>query len=29
MVLLGVRYGTGRHIVDLPPENIPIAFKVC
>jgi hypothetical protein len=27
-VLLGVHYGTGVHLVDLPLENIPIAFKV-
>ncbi|TVY81540.1 hypothetical protein LSUE1_G001882 [Lachnellula suecica] len=26
-VLLGVKYGTGRHLADLPPANIPEALK--
>jgi hypothetical protein len=29
-VLIGVKYGTGRHVVDIVPQsNIPIALKVC
>jgi hypothetical protein len=27
-VIVGVQYGTGRHLVDIPVENIPIAMKV-
>jgi uncharacterized protein (DUF3820 family) len=27
-VIVGVQYGTGRHLVDIPEEDIPIAMKV-